>query len=473
VRRRERVLVALALCQLGCAAFSAEVSVAERPLPERFDAPDAGAESSAAVPWRSWFPEPALVALLDEGLKENLDLAMALQRIERTQATATTGALFPRLDATLGAGVRRFGLYTMDGAGNATTDITPGQRVPEHLGDFAIGLQTSWEVDVWGKLRSQREASLAQVLASVEGAHLVQTTLVADLATGWYELVALDRAVEVLAQAATRQAEALEVVRLQKEAGRASELAVQQFEAQLADTRALEVETRQRRLELENGLNVLLGRFPRPIARPQALTFEPLAVAAGLPSELLRNRADVRRAELEVRAARFDLQAARAAFFPSLNLTAGLGVQAFNPAFFLRLPESLAYSVLGGLVAPLINRSGIEAQFQGAKAAQLEAMYGYQKVVLVAFSEATTALAGVDAAARVLALKQEQRAALERSIETAQLLFGAGRASYLEVLFAQQAALQADLELIEAWRRHRASGVLAYKALGGGWAPER
>jgi NodT family efflux transporter outer membrane factor (OMF) lipoprotein len=442
-------------------------------LPKTFDARTSLGPSTANVPWREYFQDPRLVSLIDEGLRANTDLAMAVQRIERSRATVTlaSGALLPKLDATLGLGVRKFGLYTMDGAGNATTDITPGRTVPVNLPDFALGVQSSWEADVWGKLRSQRDAAGAQLLASVEASHVVRTSLVAEIAGAWFELQALDRVREVLAATVTRQAEALQAVRVQKEAGRTSELAVQQFEAQLAETRALEVETLQQARTVEANLNVLLGRFPQPIERAGTLSFEPLpAVSAGLPSELLQMRPDIRQAEHELAAARFELIAARAAFFPSVNLSAGVGLQAFNPLYLVRIPDSLAYSLAGGLVAPLVNRSAIEAQFQGATAAQLEAMYGYQKVVLTAFAEASTSLAGLKAADELSSLKRTQRAALERSIATAELLFRAGKASYLEVLAAQQGALRADLELVEAWRKQRLASVTVYRALGGGWS---
>jgi multidrug efflux system outer membrane protein len=461
---------AAALLLLGCAPKAS--AAPEQAVPARFDVGAAVGPSIGQLPWRGYFQEPLLVALIDEGLENNRDLAMAMQRIEQTRAgvMATTGAMLPKVDAVIGAGVRKFGLYTMDGAGNATTDILPGRRVPVNLGDFNVGLQASWEADVWGRLRNRRKAARAQFLASVEGAHAVRTTLVADIATAWYELQALGHIRDVVARSIASQERALEVVRIQREAGRASVLAIQQFEAQLEETRGLDVDLEQQAKALENGLNALLGRFPTPIDRSLPLAFEPVpGVAAGLPSELLQLRPDVRQAEHEVAAAKFEVKAARAEFFPRLTLSAGVGLQAFNPAYLVRLPESIAYSVAGGLVAPLVNRKGIRASFQWADAAQLEAMYNYQQVVLNAFAEASTSLAELQATERLILHKQGQKAAVERSVATADLLFRAGKAMYLEVLLAQQAALGADLTLIDAWRRQRLASVAVYKALGGGW----
>lgn len=463
-------LGSVALALVGCALRPS--SAPEQPLPPSFEVASTAGPSVGRLPWRSYFRDPRLVALIDEGLRNNLDLAIAMQRIEQTRAGVmmATGAMLPRVDALLGASVRRFGLYTMDGAGNATTDITPGRLVPTHLPDFALGVQASWEADVWGKLRRLKDAAKAQLLASVEGAHVVQTLLVADIATAWYELQALDHVRELVEQSIAAQERALEVVRLQVATGRATQLAVQQLEAQLIDTRALLVELVQQARELEIALNALLGRFPQPIERAAPLSFDPLPeVAQGLPSELLQLRPDVRQAELEVEAAKLEVEAARAEFFPSVRLSASLGLQAFNPAYLFRIPESIAYSVAGGLVAPLVNRKAIRAQFEWADAAQLEAIYNYQKVVLSAFAEATTSLVRLQATDERMVVKQEQKATVEGSVATAELLFRAGKASYLEVLVAQQAALDADLDLIDAWLEQRLASVFVYKSLGGGW----
>ncbi len=455
----------------SCASLNTKVSIKEHPTPAAWQGA-APAPSVAALSWKEFFADPQLTALIGEALTNNPDLGIALQRIEQARAGVkrSTGALLPRLDLALGSGVRRYGLYTMDGAGNATTDITPGQLVPVNLGDFLAGFQASWEIDLWGKLRNQKEATVSRYLASVEGSNLVITSLVADVATAWFDLKALDRLEVLLREATDRQREAMEIVQLQKAAGRATELAVQQFEVQLAETKALAVITGQQRVEAQSRLNLLLGRPPRAIAPSGGLTFEIEGpVGAGVPADVLRARPDVRAAELELKAAGADLESARAAFFPNITLGASLGLQAFNPAFLARLPESLVYSVVGGLVAPLLNRSGLEAEFDGAKALKLEALHAYQRAALTAYAEVENGLSDVTTTSSLVALRQQQQRTVERSIETADTLFRAGKASSLEVLFAQQSRLRADVELVEAWRRQRTARVTIYKVLGGGW----
>ena len=459
----------------SCAALNTEVSIREKSLPQQFEAQataDAGV-STAQVSWREWFGDPQLAGLIDEALANNPDLLSATQRIETARAniTRTTGALLPQVSLALGGGIQKFGRYTDTGAGNATTDIRPGQVVPEHLPNLAVGLQSSWEIDLWGKLRNQRHSAVAQYLASVEGTQLVVSSLISEVASAYVEMLALDHVRAVLEEATTRNQRAVEVMKLEKQAGRANELAVQQFEAQLASIRARATEVMQAAVEAENRVNELLGRFPQPIARDKQRLFAkaPSQVSAGFPSELLANRPDIRQAEQRVRASQFDVKSARAAFFPNLNLAAGVGYQAFNPAFLFSTPESFVYSVAGGLVAPLVNLTGIQANFRTAKANQVEAMYGLQKTIIHAFTEVTNALSNVRNMEELLKLREAQKAALQQSVSTSELLYRAGKASYFEVLIAQQSTLQAELDLVDASRRLRVASINVYRSLGGGW----
>jgi NodT family efflux transporter outer membrane factor (OMF) lipoprotein len=457
---------------VACASHSTDVKIPEKPVPKAFGLQPASG-SVAPVRWRDFFVDEQLNALIQATLGANPDLHIALQRIELARAGVrdATGALLPRVNLAAGVGVQKYGRYTVEGAGNASTDITPGRPAPTHVGDFAIGLQSTWEVDVWGKLRNERRAAVARYLATVEGANFVITGLISDVAIAYFELLALDHTRDVLAQTVVRQQEALDVVRLQMLAGRANELAVQQFAAQLAGTKVLAAETELRIREVESRVNLLRGAYPQPIVRSKEALLRdvPPTLASGLPAQLLINRPDVREAELEVLAAKCDLQAARAAFLPSLSLSAGVGYQAFNPRFLFTTPESLVYSATAGLVAPLVNRSGIEAQFDSAKAFQIQAMYGYQKVVLTAFTEVVNALSRLKGSSRIAALRRERKSAVEQAVDTADALYRAGKASYFEVLIAQQSALSAELELIDSRRDQHLARIAVYKALGGGW----
>lgn len=462
----------LALLLAGCASYRTDTSIRSAQLPRSFQG-TADSTSGATIAWREHFNDPVLIALIDTALHNNPDRLIALQRVEaaRARVRGAKGALLPDVGAAASVGVRKFGLYTMDGAGNITTDITPGQLVPIDLPDYFGAFTASWEIDVAGRLRNMKRSAQARLIASAEGANWVTSNLVAEVVATYYDLLALDNELEVARRAMAGQAEALDVITAQKETGRANELAVEQFTAQLLSVQALAKLIEQDIRETENGLNFLLGRYPQPIERdPQALLSAlPPLLSAGVPSQLLNNRPDIREAAMNVEAARFDLKAAKAAFYPSVTLTAHYGLQAFSTEYLFQTPASLAYGLLGGLTAPLLNRSAIEAEFRGAKAEQIASLHDYQRSLLNGFVEVSNALTNVRNLQEVDSLKSRQSDVMVRSVETSKELYGAARAEYLEVLFAQQNALQAQLELIDVKRRQRFATVDLYRALGGGW----
>jgi outer membrane protein TolC len=178
----------------GCTTLNTDLSIPKKEIPASFQHQKHTATSNATINWRHYFTDTHLLKLIDTALSNNFDLQTALQRIEisRSSVKLANGKLLPQVSFNLGGGVRKFGLYTMDGAGNATTDITPGQLIPVNLPDMYIGLQSSWEIDIWGKLRNQRKSAISNYLASVEGTNFVISTLVADAAIDYNELVALD-----------------------------------------------------------------------------------------------------------------------------------------------------------------------------------------------------------------------------------------------------------------------------------------
>ncbi|MFA5019091.1 MAG: TolC family protein [Methylobacter sp.] len=455
----------------GC-SLNTNLSIPEKEMPASFNN-QKSSTSIAGVKWRQYFADVRLQKLIDTAISNNIDLQIALQRIEmsRSSVKLANGALLPQVSLNVGGSVRKFGLYTMDGAGNASTEITPGQIVPEHLPDYYLGLQSSWEIDIWGKLRNQRKSAISQYLSSIEGTNFVISNLVADVAIYYNELLALDNELDIVRQTIQKQQEALEVVRLQKEAGRANELAVQQFNAQLLNTQVLEKNVHQQIIEAENKVNFLLGRYPQPIERTKGIFFKeiPQQISAGFPSQLLANRPDIREAEFQIEASKFDLKAAKAAFYPNFNITASFGFQAFNPEFLFSSPASIAYSVMGTLVAPIINMNALKARFNTAKANQLTAMYNYQKTILNAYVEVANELSNIQNLHQINSLKKQQSEVLKQAVDTSNELYKYGRASYLEVLMAQQSALQANLELVQATKQQRISTINIYKALGGGW----
>jgi len=434
-------------------------------------APEKTASFTGVSQWRKHFTDHKLQALTEQALNNNRDLKIALQRIEmaKAQITAARGMLAPKVSGVAGAGIQRFGLYTMDGAGNSTTPIYDGRIVPRDVQDYTVGLQTSWEIDLWGKLRSKKASATTRLLASVEGRNLVQTHLIADLATAYYELLALDAEITNIDETIKIQRDALETVQTQKQAGSANELAVQQFEALLFNLQGMRLDTQQRIVEQEGIICTLLGDPQRPIARNRASLMNSTLphLSSSVPADMLKNRPDIRRAEFELAATKADVKAAKAAFLPSVSINGVLGLQAFQSNVLLNI-HSATYSALGGLVAPLINRKAIQAEFDHANASQLEALNTYQQSIVNGYVEVHNQLAFIRILKDLQALKTKEVHLLIESVGTAADLFRTRRATYIEVLNAQQNALKARLQLIGVTKRQFQVQANLYRALGGG-----
>jgi outer membrane protein, multidrug efflux system len=457
----------------SCRTLDTNLSISKRKIPDSFRTSYTDTTTMADINWREFFADEYLLRLIDTALVSNFDLQLALQRIEiaRSALQFSIGELLPKVDGNIIAGLDKYAEYTPDYAGNSTTEYEPGKIVPNPLQNYFVGLTTIWEIDIWGRLRNQRKAAISNYLASVEGKNFVVSNLVAEISFNYYELIALDNELEIIRQTIQKQQEALEVVKIQKEVGRANELAVQQFQAQLLNSQSLEQEKMQQITETENRINFIAGRFPHAIARNKdALFMElPKQVASGIPSQLLSHRPDIREAEYQVQASKFDLKTAKAAFYPGINIGTALGFQAFDIRYLVNTPSSIGYSALSGLAAPLVNMNALKAQFNTAKANQLTALYNYQKTILNGYVEVVNELSNIHNLRQIHWLKKLQDQALEISIEASTELYRTAKANYLEVLIAQQNSLHTKLDLIDVSKRQQIAIVNIYKALGGGW----
>lgn len=467
------VLVFATVCLFASSCKTPQIAtdITSKPLPESFGA-STDTTVIATKSWKTFYTDKYLTKLIDTALVNNYDVLMSLQKIKAAQSDAlfSKGAMLPSVSGIANAGVRRFGVFTMDGAGNATTDITPGELIPLNLPDYLVGLQTSWELDVFGKLKNQKKAAIARFLSSQAMRNVVITNLIAEVANNYYDLLSLDQSIKIIDKNIAIQENALEMVKTMKEAAVTNELAVKQFKAQLLNIKALKFELQQQITENENKINFLIGSYPKKVERETSFIDAnlPKEISFGIPSALLQNRPDIKMAEFDMLASKSDVKSAKAAFYPTLSITGSVGYQAFNPDLLFN-PQSLAFGILGGLTAPLINRSAIRSTFNKANAYQIDAMYNYQKTILNGYIEVNTEMARISNLENILKLKIEETTTLNQSIDIATDLFKFGRANYLEVLNVQQNALQAELDLVTTKKQQFQATVNVYKALGGGW----
>lgn len=456
----------------------------KKAVPGNFDSPqgDGGAPmpsstttttaaSIAQTKWSEFFASPDLKNLIDQALKNNRELNIQLQEliIAQNEISARQGDYQPKVNAGVGAGVERVGKNTSQGV----SDDAHG--LPENLGDFTFGLRGTWEVDIWKRLRNAVKSAQLRYQASQEARNFMITQLVAEIARSYFDLIALDNEMEVLNRNIELQTNALEVVRLEKQAARVTELAVQRFEAEVLKNRSRLYDVEQERVQTQNRINFLVGRYPQPVAR-NAQEFNtpiPDTIHSGLPSQLLANRPDVRQAELELEASKLDVQVAKAAFYPALSLDAGVGYRSFNAEHLVATPDSLVYNLAGNLTMPLINRRAIAAQYKSANARQLQAVYQYEKTLLQAFTDVATQLANIGNLKKSYDLQQQQVDTLARSVDVVNILFTSARADYMEVLMTRRDSLEAQLSLIETKKRQFQALVNVYQALGGGWHADK
>jgi NodT family efflux transporter outer membrane factor (OMF) lipoprotein len=429
-------------------------------------------ENSSQIPIEEFFNDPVLTGLIDQGLAGNQELKILAQDIEiaNNEVLRRSGAYLPFLTIGGGAGLNKWSLYTLNGSDNVEGITPTGGGFPQPLPNFLVSTDLSWQIDIWRQLRNARDAAGLRYLATAEGRNYVITRLTAEIAENYYNLMALDARIENLDRIIAFQEQSLEIAKAQKEAAQGTELGVQRFVAEVRKNQSQKLIIKQDIIQTENRINFLLGRFPEAVQR-SPVDFYKLnlhALSLGVPAELLQNRPDVRQAERELAAAGLDISVARADFYPKAMITSGVGWEAFNTRYLFITPDSLIYSVAGNLVAPLINKRAIQAEYKNANARQLQACYNYQRVVLNAFTEVVNRISKVQNYTRSLEIKMQQLEALEASVDFANKLFQAARVEYIDVLFAQRDLADARMVVIDTKQEQLSGIVNTYQALGGG-----
>lgn len=458
----------------SCAMFKVPQKVANTKLPDSYnEINEVDSVNTAQVKWEDFFEDPFLVDLIDSALVNNKEFNMILQKINRAnnEVFSRKGEYLPSLYGTVGAGAEKAGTYTRDGAVEEGLDMKGGKAFPTILGDFQIGLNVSWEIDIWKKLRNSKNIATREYLASIEGKNFLMTNLIGEIANTYYELLALDSKLVNLNENIAIQQNALKVVNQLQKSARVNSLAVKRFEAELKKNQSEIYNVKQEIFESENLLNFLIGNPNVTIARSNTnfLEFSPKVIKTGLPSQLLGNRPDVRMAEQELEASKLSIKVAKANFFPSFGIKAGVGFQSFNPKFLLTSPESIVFNILGEVVGKLANFNSIKAEYKNARSNQIQAAFEYEQTILNAYIEVANELSKVENIQKTTDLQMQEVNLLTESIDISNQLFQSARADYMEVLLTQRDALEAKMRLIETKQIQMNTMVNLYKSLGGGW----
>lgn len=457
MRRALRIAPALALTALAACATSSgpppDVAV-----PAQWRTATDATGTLADLPWEALFGSPELQALTREALANNADVRIAAERIElaRAQYGLQRSTLLPTV---VGDAAYTRARQPSAGSSNATLESSSfGLAVP------------SWELDLWGRVRSSTEAARRQLLASEDTRRALTVSLLAEVARGYLTLVDLDNQIDVAQRTLQTRRESLRVVKARSEGGVVAASDLRQAESTFAGAQAALASLERARSQAENGLSILVGRPPGPIARAPggvALAVPP-QLPAGMPSMLLTRRPDILAAEQQLRSADASVDAARKAYFPTISLTGFLGFA--SPALKDLFDEGRsAWSVSPAVTLPIFTAGRLGANVEAAEAQRRIAVEQYRRTVRNAFREVDDALVGYQR-------NVEQREALERVVTAnrerarlAELRYRNGVTIYVEVLLAQQQTFESELQYSQASRAVYEAIVDLYATLGGGW----
>lgn len=463
---RKRALLAAALLVGGC-KVGPDYARPELDVPEGWRQVEAAEQDSLAnTPWWQLFDDPALVGLIEIALEENKDLAIAVERIEETRARYgfQRSELYPQVDAFAGAAALQA----------SRTGIPTLPSIIDNKGSLhAVGASVFWELDVFGRIRRASEAELAQLYAAEETRRAVVLSVVAEVARAYVELRDFDQRLEISRRTLASRERYVVIARDRFEGGLTSELDLLRAEAELHRTAALVHDFERLVAQKENEIASLLGRNPGEIARGRPLgeLRVPESAPAGLPSELLDRRPDIRAAEEQLASSTARIGEAKALLYPNISLTGAFGWESQELSDLLKSP-SQSWSIGANLLQPIFNGGRNRSRVQVAESLQRQALYAYENTVLQALREVEDSLIGL----RQSGLRREQLglrvASEDRVLALADLRYSGGVSDYLEVLDAQRSLLDSELEHSASTRDELVELIRLYKALGGGWLPE-
>jgi multidrug efflux system outer membrane protein len=456
-------LVILASCSVG-----KQYQQPALELPEQFNNVSyADTSSIADIEWRKFFRDTALQGLIDRGLTYNHDLLMATKRIEIAQQRVSQSKFLQLPEVNL-----QFSAQYSRPSNNSLNGMSIKNFLgSSHLETYSTIASATWEADIWGKIRGQKEIVLAEYLQTWEARKAVQTQLVADIAQGYFNLLMLDEQLNIARKNLALSDSFLIATRLLKDAGVVNLLAVEQAESQKQATALLVPQLELNIAVQENALQVLTGQLPGAVARNSSLNEYgiPENLSTGLPAAMVSRRPDVRVNEMALIAATSRIGVAHANMYPALNITLGGGLEAFKASNWFNIPNSLFGLAAGGIAQPIFKRKELRTQYEIAKLEREQAVIQFKQSVLQATSEVSNALVQIEKLKEQQQIATAQVDTLQRAVFNSKLLFKSDLANYLEVLTAQGNALQAQLNLAAIQRQKLDAVVELYRALGGGW----
>ena len=430
---------------------------------ENFVQPAEGGESIANLPWWELFQDPVLQQLIQTALEQNKDLAIAASRIVEAQAILgiTRSEYFPTVNAQVSAA-----------RGQGSAQVFPGNIDDSIASDYVVRVGVGWEIDLFGRLRRSNEAARAQLLATEYGYQALSISLVAGVADAYMLLRDQDQQLEISQRTYDTRAHSLDIMRARFDKGTVPLLDVNQAEIELESAAASVAASERVVAQTEYALSVLLGRNPGPIVRGGTLSQQslPPVIPPGLPSELLKQRPDIRAAEQQLVAQTARIGVAEAARWPSLQLTGSLGFES-GELSELSASDADFWNIGANLLAPVFNAGRNKNRVEAEKARTEQALQNYVKTIQQALREVEDALVAVRTYRAENAARQRQVEAARSATRLSRARYDGGVTSYLEVLDTERSLFQSELAASQTRRQELIAVIQLYKALGGGWTP--
>jgi multidrug efflux system outer membrane protein len=449
----------MALAVASC-AVGPNYAPPETPIPSEFrdDGGAAGAQSVADLAWWDLFRDPALKQLVSNALANSNSLDIAVARVEQARALlgVSRSQFYPQVGYGVAGGSQQVALPQSNGVDEFSYDSISGV------------LSAAWELDVWGRIRRSNEAAKANLMAQEYVYRGVMLTLVSDVALGYFRLLRLDKELAIAEESNRVYRDTANLFRVRFEAGRDSRLPVERADAAYSSSTARIADLRRQITQQENALSVLVGAYPGAIPRGRPLIDQTMpATPAGLTSDLLKRRPDVLRAEQVMIAANAEVGVAVANFFPRVGLSALVGGEEFDADDFSGSFD--VWNVLGNVAGPIFDGGRLSGLYDERRAFWDESIAAYRHTILTAFQDTSDALVAQRTLADRRAAQEREVTALRHSVDFALIRYRAGRASYFEVIEAEQQLFPAQDALAQTTEAQLIATVNLYKALGGGW----
>lgn len=460
------ILLFAAIIAEGC-KVSKDIAKPADAVPVAFrDAQTTDTVSVATLGLKEFISEPDIQKLIDTALVKNYDLQLAVKNIEASELLFKQSRLgnLPAINLQVTANSSR-------PSDNSLNGLSASQFLKtSHIEDYNANLGLSWEADIWGKIRSQKQAALAIYLQTAEVKKAVQTRIVANVAQGYYQLLMMDAQLAIAKKNLALNDSTLNIIHMQFDAGQVTSLAIQQAEAQQLVAAQLIPQLEQNITLQENALRILTGQLPGAVERLSSLekTKVPVHLSAGLPSAMVSRRPDVKSAELSLAVANAKVGVSKASLYPSLSITASGGLNAFKASNWFNVPASLFGVVGGGITQPIFQRKQLKTQYELAKIDREKVVIQFRQSVLNAVGEVSDELVKIEKLKSQYDISAKRVGTLQQAVKNANLLFKNGMATYLEVITAQSNSLQSELELASIKTAQLSASIELYRSLGGG-----